>query len=262
MFKKITTSLSKPPLVIFFIKDKWKHVILYMLFLPLLLIIPSIVLSFTQSAMTNDMYDAVYQTVGNEFRFDDVTLSNYTLTYQASYTTSLDTFDLSIGTYENQATISFVFEEKGVAIYALGQEVNYHSYQSLDIETIDFSSTDSKDIHELSLIIKEIYQAQAFLIIGNLVFQYILFLFDYLIIILIMSVLSKMMLPFGMKIPFKTQFKLSTYLSTIYVFSNFVLILLGLSAYNFLSITLVYIYHLWAFRSIKVMPKGVSQNGK
>lgn len=262
MFKKITTSLSKPPLVIFFIKDAWKHVVLYILFLPLILIIPSIVISFTQSAMTNDMYDAVYQTVKQSFRFDDVVLSDYTLTYQEPYTISLDTFDLSIGQYENSTAISFVFETQGVSIYALGQEVNYHSYESLGIASIDFSSTESKDIHALSLMIKNIYQEQTFFIIGNLVFQYFLYLFDYLIIVLIMTVLSKMMLPMGMKVPFKTQFKLSAYLSTIYVFSNLVLILLGLYAYNFLSITLVYIYHLWAFRSIKVIPKGASQNGK
>jgi len=257
MIKKITTSLSKPPLVLFFIKDAWKHTFLYILCLPILLVIPSIILTYTQSPMTTELYNQVKTVVARDFRSDDIKLENYILTYDEAISSSVGVFDLSVGEYKESLAINFVLEEQGISIYVFDQKINSYTYESLGVETLDFSSTESKDIQSLTLLIKEVYEQQTYMIISNHIVTYLLYLFDFVTIVLIMSLLSKIMLPRGMKIPYKIHLKLSAYLSTIYVFSNLVFILLDVNTWSFVSITLVYIYHLWAFKSIKILPKGV-----
>jgi hypothetical protein len=263
MFKKITTSLSKPPMVIFFMKDQWSSIIFYILLLPIFMVIPTIVTLLTQPVMSASLYQDVYDSIQEEFRFDDVTLENYELSYTEIKHVSVDTFDIGIGSYEDALVMSFVFKSEGVGVYYVNQELNYYSYESLGFESHDFTSLESQDINALSLLIKDIYQEQTIFIVSEVILQYFVYVFDFLIVILIMTVLSRLLAPPTLiNFPFAFRFKMSTYLSTIYIFSNFVLLLLGLYTLNFISMILVYVYHLWAYRAIKVLPKGVKPNGR
>jgi len=244
-------------------KDRWSSIILYILILPIFMVLPSIVSLINQPAMSADLYQELYEVMSSDFRFDDVTLENYTLNYTEIKHANVGVFDLSIGAYEDPLVANYVFKTEGISVYYLGQELNYYSYESLSLETYDFTSTESSNLHMISILIKNIYQQQTVIIVSDLILQYFVYVLDFLIVILIMSVLSRLLAPATLiNIPFSLRFKMSVYLSTIYILSNFVLVLLGYYALNFISMILVYVYHLWAYRSIKVLPKGVNSNGR
>lgn len=261
MLRRLMTSLSKPPLAIFFVKDKWTTVISYILLMTFIMIIPSIIYVSIDKEMPVYLYEEVYDQISTEFRFNDVTLANYQLNYTESKTVSFDIFDLVIGEPTSNYRLSFVFQTNGIGIFFADQRVQYYTYQELNLESHDFSSQERADLSQLSIVVKDIYELQTFIFVADIIAQYVLYLTDFLIVILIMAVLSKLLSPY-IVFPFKDRFKLSTYLSTIYVFANFILILLGLSALNYFSILFAYIYHHWAYRTIKIIPKGVNPDGK
>ncbi len=257
MFKKFTTSLTKPPLAIFFIKDSWVKIFLYIFILPIVMIIPSVFMLITQPAMTQDMYQETYQLVQSKFRFDDASISDYKLTYTETKSFSTATYDICMGTAANSRAVSFVFVSNGISVEFMDQKLDFHSYAELGLEFYDFSSTQAIDIHTLTLVIQDVYQSQYYIHMASVIQQYLWYVVDYLVVIIIMAFMSSLMAPM-LRMPFAMRFKLSTYLSTIYVFANLIAILLGIAAITYISIIFVYIYHIWVFRSIKVVPKGVA----
>ena len=57
--------------------------------------------------------------------------------------------------------------------------------------------------------------------------------------------------------PFSLRLKLSLYLTTVYGVVQLILVLFSVTYLNFIALIAVYIYHVWAYRSIKIIPKGV-----
>ena len=259
MFRKIAISLTKPPLAIFFLKDAWSKIILYLIFLPFFMILPSIISLAIDPSMSADSYQEISNAMLSDFRFTDVTLENYQLTYSETSYVELDSFDISIGYINDIYNVTFVFETEGVAVYYLDQQLDFQTYEALDFESHDFTSTALSDISQISIVIKNLYEQQTVLFVSDMILQYFVYLIDFIFVILIMTFLSSLMSPM-IKLPYKLRFKFSTYLSTIYIFSNFILILLGLYALNVISMVLVYVYHLWAYKKLTVIPKGAAPN--
>jgi hypothetical protein len=67
------------------------------------------------------------------------------------------------------------------------------------------------------------------------------------------------MLIFVTKVQFSylMRFKLSVYLTTVWMVSELILSLFNVQYLDFVSVLLVYIYHVIAYRSIRVIKKGV-----
>ncbi len=260
MLKKFTTSLSKPPLAIFFIKDSWSKIILYIFMIPILMIIPAFILSFTQPGMPHVIYQEINQVMAEDFRLENTYIENYHLVTTEHKAASLDYYQFAVGSYEEQNRMTFVFGEDGITLMVLSLEADYMSYQELNLENYDFSSTDQQDIYRLTNAIRDIYNEQTYIEVGNILAQYFIYLFDYVVVILIMAILSQMIAPM-LRMPFNMRFKLSTYLSTVYVVINLIAALTAQAWLTYVSILVVYVYHIWAFRSIKIIPKGVG-NGR
>lgn len=259
MLRKFMTSLSNPSMAIFFAKDAWSKIFLYIFLLPFFLILPGIIVLSVQPTMAVYMYEDISNAMLTEFRFDDVTLDDYTLTYGETKTIELQNFNISMGEIISPYMVTFNFETDGIGVYLAAQQLDFMTYQELNFRTHDFTSTKSEDISQISIALKDVYEQQTFLFAFDMIVQYFIYVVDFLVVIFIMTLLSSLLSPM-IRIPFKIRFKMSTYISTIYIFSNFVLILLGLYSLNAISMILVYGYHFWAYRKIKIFPKGEAPN--
>ncbi len=257
MFKKFTTSLSKPPLTIFFMKDSWFRVIFYVIFVTFLIVLPSLIKVTINPSMEYQRYQTMQELIKSDFRVDNAEIKDGILTYEAFGETSFDYFSIYLGkNVLNSRTLNFVFEEENLVLYMVDVELDRLSYKTLNLENYDFSSTENADIVRLSVALKHAYEKQTFILIGEVFATYIITLLDYLFIALFMSVLMVFFVS-QIPMPFMYRFKLSLYLSTIYAVLQLILILFNASGLNILGIMAVYFYHVWAFRSIKIIPKGV-----
>jgi hypothetical protein len=80
-------------------------------------------------------------------------------------------------------------------------------------------------------------------------------LFDYLFYVLLLGLLGTLFIQRA-PIPFKFRLKLSIYLTTIFVVIEFVLSLFNASQFGFISFLTAYMYHIWAYRSMKIIEVG------
>ena len=98
MFKRLTTSISHPPQTVFFMKDSWKRIVLYVLLLPILLIIPTLIQLYADPSMNLRRYELLTQAVKDDFRTSNASIVDGTLTYEAPVSANFDTiFYLYLG---------------------------------------------------------------------------------------------------------------------------------------------------------------------
>jgi len=258
MFKRLTTSLSRPPQTVFFMKDSWKRIILYVLLLPVILLIPALITTFVDPSMNLYRYELLTEAIEADLRLDNAEIVDGVLTYETTASASFDTiFFIYVGEQTlNRNSFNFVFEQNDLVLYIANQEADRESYANLNLLNHDFSSTDPDNLRSINLALKSFIEEQPTVISVDLMANYSFNLMDYLFVTFLMSL---MMLVFVTKIkmPFTLRFKLSVYLSTVWVASELILSLFHAESLEFISILLVYIYHIIAYRSIKVINKGV-----
>ncbi|MCD4826805.1 MAG: DUF1189 family protein [Acholeplasmataceae bacterium] len=257
MFKKFTTSLSKPPLTIFFMRDSWFKIILYVIFVTFLMTTPTLIKTIINPTMDLNRYQEMQSTIKTDFIVQNAQITDGTLTFEAFDSFTFDYFNVYLGNHDlDSNSINFVFEESDLAIYVVDIEIDRQSYASLNLENYDFSSTDDNDIVKLSVAIKKMYEAQSFIWSTEVLATYFLSLFDYILISLLMATLmfffvNRIPVPFGLRL------KLSFYLTTVYGVIQLILVLFNATYLSFLALFVVYIYNIWTYKSIKIMPKGV-----
>lgn len=257
MIKKFMTSLSKPPLTIFFIRDSWFKVIFYVIFVTFLIVVPTIIKSTINPTMDLQRYQNMQSTLKSDFIIENAQIIDGTLSYEGSGSFSFDYFNVYLGGNEfSNNSVNFVFEENDLAIYVVDIEIDRQSYESLNLEDYDFSSTDDQDITKLSVALKQMYEQQSFIMTAEIFATYFLTLFDYVFIALLMALLMVFFIN-KIPMPFSLRFKLSLYLTTVYGVMQLILVLFSATYLNFISLIAVYIYHVWTYRSIKIIPKGV-----
>lgn len=257
MFKKFTTSLSKPPLTIFFMKDSWFKVIFYVVFVTFLIVIPSFIKIAIDPTMNYQMYEEMKDTIENDFIIDNAQIIDGKLTFEAYQVIDVDYFKIYLGNQNlNPNSINFVFEEESIAVYALDIELDRISYKNLNLESYDFSSTEASEITRLTVALKQVYEAQSMLLYAEVFALYIFVIIDYLIVALFLALLMAM---FVKRVPmgFSMRYKLSLYLTTIYAVIQLILVLFDATYLNVLGMIGAYIYHNLAYRSITIIPKGV-----
>jgi len=258
MFKRLTTSLSRPPQTVFFMKDSWKRIVLYILLVPLVLIIPALLTVFADPSMNIRRYDLLTETVKDNFRLENAQIIDGSLTYETSTSANFDAiFFIYLGQQSlNRNSFNFVFEENDLVLYLATQEVDRESYANLSLLNHDFSSTDPNQLREINLALKSLIERQPTIIAVDMLANYTFSLMDYLFVVFVMSI---MMFVFVTKIPipYVMRFKLSVYLSTVWAASQLILSLFHAESFEFISLALVYLYHIVAYRSIRVINKGV-----
>jgi hypothetical protein len=256
MFKRMTTSLSKPPLAVFFMKDSWVRAILYLVFIPLLLIIPLLIQSTIQKGMSISRYDALVQVIQKEFTIQNTTISDGILTYESSMNVNIDYFFIQIGDQETESyQIVLKLEEKDIVLYMSNTEFDRKSYEEIDLMNHDFSDNSLENSRKLANSIKAFYNEQDIFLMADIIIVYRDGLYNYLFYVLLRAIMMMLFVP-QVQIPYRYRFKLSIYLSTILIFVQLILALFGLSQLEFISIFALYFYHIWAYRSMKTIQKG------
>ncbi|TNF06675.1 MAG: DUF1189 domain-containing protein [Bacillota bacterium] len=255
MFKRLLTSLTRPPQTAIFIKDSWWRIIGYILFVPFLLTLPLILRSFVTNDMSNERYQTLIDTISEDFRSDGIVITDGILSSTASISAPFDYMTLVVGRENLDPTlINILFEETGIVMVLSNVELSRVSYEELELLNHDFSSTDLNEIKTLSFAVKRYIESQDILFMTDFMTTYFFGLFDYLFYILILSLLS-MMFMMKANIPLKFRFKLSVYLTTIVVVLEMIGLLFSTDL-GFLTFLGGYIYHLWAYRSIKIIETG------
>jgi hypothetical protein len=202
-------------------------------------------------------YQDMQNSIKSDFIVENAQIVDGTLTYEAPGSFSFAYFNVYLGdNTQSNNSVNFVFEENDLVIYVVDIEIDRQNYQNLNMDNYDFSSTDNQDITRLSVAIKQMYEAQSFIMTAEIFATYFLTLFDYIFIALLMAVL---MVFFINRIPmaFSLRLKLSMYLTTVYGVIQLILVLFDVAYLNFIALIAVYIYHVWTYRSIKIIPKGV-----
>ncbi|MCF7931327.1 MAG: hypothetical protein K9L02_07445 [Acholeplasmataceae bacterium] len=259
MFKRLTTSISRPSKTVFFMKDSWKRVILYILLLPLFLLIPLLLTRLVDHSMSIDRYDAMTEIIEEDFRIENASIVDGVLSYETPINASvLGLFTFYIGDQDlSNRTFNFVFEENGLTFYVARYQIEKVSYADLNLLNHDFSSTDPEALRTLGLALKLYIEEQSYIAFADISAQYIYGLMDYVFIALLMAFVMLLFIN-HVQFPFKLRFKLSVYLSSIWVVSEFILALFHLEQLEIISMLLVYVYHILAYRSFKVITRVVN----
>jgi len=253
----MTTSLSKPPLAVFFMKDSWVRALLYLFFLPLLLIIPLLIQSTIQKGMSISRYDALVQVIQKEFTTQNTSISNGILTYESSLKINIDYFFIHLGDQETERSqIVLKFETEDIVLYMSNTEFARKSYEDINLTDHDFSDYSLENSRKLANSIKVFYDEQDIFFMADLIIIYRDGLYNYVFYVFLMVIMMMLFVP-QIQIPYRYRFKLSIYLSTILIFIQLILALFGLSQLEFISIFALYFYHIWAYRSMKTIQKGV-----
>ena len=257
MIKKFTTSISKPPLTIFFMKDSWFKVIFYVLFITFLVVIPAFIKIAIDPTMDYQRYQNMQNKLKTDFVIENAHIVDGVLTYESVKKINFEFYEVYLGT-QNLASnkVNFVFEESHLVVYVTGIEMDRLDYVRLNLEEFDFSSTDGADLTRLSVALKTMYERQDFLFVAEVFAQYFIIIADYIFVALLMAVLMAVFVN-RIPMPFSMRFKLSIYLSSIYAAIQLILVLFGASYLNIFGMMAVYFYHVWAYRTIKIIPKGV-----
>ena len=257
MFKRMTTSLSKPPLAVFFMKDSWVRALLYLFFIPLLLIIPLLIQSTIQKGMSISRYDALVQVIQKEFTTQNTSITDGILTYESSLKINIDYFFIHLGNQETERSqIVLKFETEDIVLYMSNTEFARKSYEDIHLMDHDFSDNSLENSRKLANAIKVFYDEQDIFFMADLIVIYRDGLYNYVFYVFLMVIMMMLFVP-QIQIPYRYRFKLSIYLSTILIFIQLILALFGLSQLEFISIFALYFYHIWAYRSMKTIQKGV-----
>ncbi len=261
MFKRLSISLTKPPRLVFFIKDSWKRIILYLILLPLILLIPSLIYSVVQPGMSVSRYNELSAVLKTDFDLNGQTIVNGV--FQTTDIATAQYMYMQITTSKSVLTpayMSFLLESDGITIY-VGTLV-YHkvSYADLGLYNYTFDFTDTANLRIFTSAIKTVYEMQSFSTYIELITQYFMGLIDFLFVVFLLAVMDGYIIA-NQPFKFKLRFKLSVYATSIYMFAQLIFTLIGYSQLNFISIIIAYGYHIWIYSKLKVVPKGVDING-
>ena len=261
MFKRLSTSLTKPPRLVLFMKDSWKRIILYLCLLPLILIVPSLIYSIVQPGMSVARYNEISDVLKSDFDLDGETIVDGV--FQTTKSASAVYTYLQITTSKSclsPANLSFLLEDDGIGIYIGGLLYSSMSYEDVGLYNYTFDFTDQANLKTFVTAIKTIYETQSFTTTIELVATYFMGFVDFLFVVFLLAVMDGFIIP-NQPFPFKLRFKLSVYATSIYVFAQLIFILIGYTQFNFISIVIAYAYHIWIYRKLKVVPKGENING-
>ena len=221
--------------------------------------IPMFITILVDSNMSIDRYETMTQAIKEDFRVENASIVDGVLAYETpAKATFSDLFTLYLGDQElDNRTFNFVFEENRMIFYIAEIQIDQVSYSELNLLNHDFNSTDAEELRTINLALKTYIEQQSYITFVDFTVQYIFGLMDYLFIVLLMSLMMFIFVA-RVQIPYKLRFKLSVYLSTIWIFSEFTLSLFHMEELEFISMIFVYVYHILAYRTFKVINKAVN----
>lgn len=251
MLRRFQLSLSNPKAVVFFMKDRMSKVIGYGLLLPMLLLIPMLLQRSIDPSMDIDRYQLMYEDMSKNFRLENTQIIDGVLITSDQAKAAFEYYTIYLGTQEvSPMTINIVFETNGLVLYMGDIEQEMMSYESLNLSNFDFSQPSTIDFHQLSGAVKTIIDRYPLTFVIDLTMIYFIGVTDYFIIGLLLTMMM-FIFPIQIPIPFSYRYKISLYLMTVYIMTQLILSLFKLTDFAFISILVVYIYHVIAYRFMR-----------
>lgn len=253
MFKRLATSITRPPFAVFFMKDTWVRIILYLFFIPLIMTLPIMIETMIDPGMNQDRFEQLNEIIRSDFQIENTKIESGVLITDASASATFDFFTLVMGEDTSQSqTVSVVFEEEDLVFIFRNYEFGRKSYLDLGLVEYDFSLVSTTNSIILASAIRTLYDEIGTFGITDVSVSLMYHLFDYVLYVFLMAVI---MIFFAQKTEFTflERVKLSTYLSSIYGVSQLILALFGIQGAEVVSIILLYVYHLWAYQKIHVI---------
>ena len=261
MLKRLTTSLTNPPQLVFFMKDSMKRVSLYLILLPLILIVPSIIMAFIQPQMSVVQFNQLEDVLKRDFNLEGESIVDGVFATTISQTTTYDIFQISTTRASlNPYSMTFLFDSESLVLYVGTIPYESRTYGELGIQNYTFDFADQANLNTLATAISILYNTQRLSIFVTIAANYLIGLADFLLVVLLLAMMDYFLIP-KQPFSFNMRFKLSVYASSIYIFLELIFILLNLSELTFISIVITYFYHIWIYRSITNLSKGVNING-
>lgn len=257
MFQRLTTSLTKPPLAVFFMKDSWKRVLLYLLLVPMLLMIPTWLKSTISPGMSVSRYERLISAIST-LELSDAEIVDGVLITDETSSATFDYYQISVGNTELSADkVHFIFLEDGLLLRISQLDLIKSDYTSIGLENYDFSDQSALNVRLLAQSIKSVYEETNVFTIAEVSLSYFEGIIDFVFYAFLMSGLMYFFTK-HIPIPYGFRLKLSIYLSTIFVFIKLLVILFNLPLLHYLVIPVLYIYHFWAYKSMKIIDRGIT----
>ena len=182
MFKRLTTSLTKPPLAVFFMKDRWGKVILYPLLIPLIFVIPTWLQQTINPGMRLDRYELLVDAIQQDLILSDASIVGGTLETSETKKATFDYFEIVLGEYQPvQDKIQFVFLPNDLAVYIADIEMSRSTYVELGLETFDFNNNSEENVRLLAASIRTLYNETSLFKTTEMFLAYFSGLFDFIL---------------------------------------------------------------------------------
>lgn len=252
MLKKFRVLITKPKLVFVYMQAPFKKVIQYMLLMVLFLLLPTILLgTVNPSLLFIDGYEFEQMILKDHM---PIYIEEGKLDYQDySHIYQVDTYYFVFKENYNELFMGYVFHfnEESLDFYVSSVRIDRISYLDLGIES--FSFTNESDLLRLGGYINRYVTENPIFRLTFYVSIYTAHLIQFLIIALIFAFFSKNFIPIPM--PYKIRFMVSVNLMSIYTLMTLIGILLNIELFAYLGILLAFIYHITAYKSIKIVER-------
>lgn len=249
MFKRLATSITKPPFAVFFIKDSWVRILFYVFFMPVLITLPLMFRTILDPSMTQRRFEVMTQVIRSDFRMD-LSIEDGILNGASDVTATFDFFTLQIKERSSTGqSVSIIFEEEDLVFSFQNFEFGRKSYVELGIADYSFSDISIENARILGSAIRTLYNEIGTFGISDITIGYLYGLIDYMLYVILMAFIM-MFFSRDLAFSFPERLKISAYLTSIYAVSQMFLSLISVSGFEIVSIVLLYAYHLWAFRNI------------
>lgn len=258
MYQRFKNSLFNPKQVFLNVSDSFKRVIVYVLSMVLLMMIPVFLVGVFQPTLFYPTSNDIYYGFNNSFKDKGLAIvdGKFENKEDRNILVVVDGYNFSVGEIKTAINgIRIIFEEETIAVYQVLTLGYLHEIDRFSYEQIGFSnfSFEEGQIESFALGIVNMLAENKGLILINIFEFFITYLVDYFVYALFFSVIS--MFFYRLPLTFSTYFKISIYLLTGWAMLNLLLSLFNLGSLYFYTTFIAYIYHIIAFRSVKVIKK-------
>lgn len=252
MYERFKNSISKPKMVFFYVKDSFGRMFSYILLLTLLLFLPILLTSITNKEVffppNSDLESGIENNfLNHSLRVEDGKLIKDNPNLSASF--SVENFTYVIGVVPNTKSIYIVsFETSAVVLYT------NVSNNLVQIESVSYSEDFEFTISNTKLIrnqIDNLVNNSTLFLTMTLTSYFFIGLTEILLYGLIMALLASVFRKLPLK--FREHYKIAIYLLTPWVIFTTLINLFGLQILSFVGIILIYLYHILAYNSIRVI---------
>lgn len=252
MYQRFKNSISNPKMVFFYVKDSFLRVLSYILMLTILLSLPFIITVFTNkdflfpdkndivNGIENNFYGKGIKVIDNKLVLDN---------QDGSYNFTVNNYTFVIGVIPRDSQMYVVeLGQSEVTLYTnVNGQIMMPIISTSYAEDYDFDDNAILLYNDLVKVLNENTTLVTFTV-TSVIIGYLIEIIMFALIMASIAVIFK-----KLPLPFKAHFKVAIYLLTPWVILNTILMLFNLSIFTFMSFVIIYVYHVIAYRSVRII---------